>query len=189
MYKFKKWMKILLLILIFSSNSYLTNYMEFEKLLGKSFPVVEKAIGGSFRESSYKSNRYLIYSNGEYFNSNFFGMSSNHLTLLTNKEGTVESISIHFRKVIDRQFYDLFIEKYGKPDHVQIVENRQLESESITKDETGKVIETLRKSTFDLREGTFEEKPLYIIWKKEGFQIKAFLRHEQKISEVTFSVN
>lgn len=163
--------------------------MEFERLLEKPFSEVENVIEGSFRDSSYKSSKYILYFNHEYSNCNFFGMTSNFLSVFADKKNVVQSISIHFGSVIDRPFYNSFIEKYGKPDHIQIIENKQLESESFLKDDNGKIIQTARKGTFDLREGTFEEKPLYIIWKKDGFQIKAFLRHEQNISEVTFSVN
>ncbi|GAA4272053.1 hypothetical protein U6A24_11135 [Aquimarina gracilis] len=105
-----------------------------------------------------------------------------------NEKEVVQSISIHFPKTIDRKFYDLFIEEYGKPNSIQVIRNQQLVSESNLKDKNDKILQTARKVTFDLAEGTFEDKPLFIIWKKEGFYIQAYLRHEQKISEVTFSL-
>ncbi|MFC4634632.1 hypothetical protein ACFO3O_11975, partial [Dokdonia ponticola] len=54
--------------------------------------------------------------------------------------------------------------------------------------ENGKVIQHLAKNTFDLREGTFEEKPLWIVWEKEGYEIKAHLRHKNNRSEITFKL-
>ncbi len=168
------------------------DYIEFEKLLGKNLSSIGKVIDSEFRKVQIANNADLesdLYSNNEYFSIDFFGMACNQITLLTSKKNDkTKSISIHFRKVIDHQFYGAFIEKYGKPDNIQIIESRQVESESVIKNDDGQVIKTLRKSTFGLREGRFEEKPLYIIWKKETFEIKAFLRHEQNISEVTFSL-
>ncbi len=161
-------------------------YIDFEKLLGQDISIVEDSIGGEFGNTLFHKSFYYI--TDESIKKSFYGMSYNMMTILTNEKDIVESISIHFSSVINRQFYDEFLGAYGKPDNIQVIENRQLESESVKKDDDGKIIETLRKSTFDLREGTFEEKPLYIIWKKENYEIKAFLRHKQNISEITFSL-
>ncbi|WP_346880774.1 hypothetical protein [uncultured Algibacter sp.] len=158
--------------------------MEFENLLGKDLLSVEKIIGIDFVKKDYGYPFYI----GEYFNNDFFGMECSHITLLTDDKDMLQSISIHFPKILNRKFYDLFIKKCGNPDNIQVIENRKIESKSFVKDDNGKVVQTLRKSTFDLREGSFEEKPLYIIWKKDNYEIKAFLRHKQNISEITFSM-
>ncbi|NMH89824.1 hypothetical protein [Flavivirga algicola] len=161
-------------------------YIEFEKVLGKHISIAEEIIGTDFENKLFEKSYYYIAN--ESIKKGFCGMSYNMLTIMTNEKDTVQSITVHFQKVIDRQFYDSIVEKYGKPDNIQIIENRQLESESVTEDDEGQVIQTLRKSTFSLKEGSFEERPLYIIWKKESFEVKAFLRHEQNISEITFSL-
>jgi hypothetical protein len=81
----------------------------------------------------------------------------------------------------------LLNEKYGEPDNIQIIKNKQIEGETIVKGDNGKIIERAAKSTFDLREGTFEENPLYIWWEKEDYHMKTFLRHKQNMSEIKFS--
>ncbi|TPV34696.1 hypothetical protein FJ651_03965 [Paucihalobacter ruber] len=69
-----------------------------------------------------------------------------------------------------------------------VVEKRTVLSENSGEDEMYGFKQYLRKSELELREGTFEENPLYIIWNKEQYMIKALLRHNQNISEITFSL-
>ncbi|GAB1858750.1 hypothetical protein MHTCC0001_35900 [Flavobacteriaceae bacterium MHTCC 0001] len=104
----------------------------------------------------------------------------------TNEKETIRSISILFSKVISRQFYDKFIENYGEPNHTYIIENRKEIIEE--PEEENDFARNAKKFEGDLREGSFDENPLYIIWEKENYTIRAFLRHEQNISEITFKV-
>ena len=173
-----------LLCLVLFTYSFTMHFNEFENLLGKHISVTEKAIGNDFDNKLFGDEFYYI--EDEFIKKDFYGMSYNCVSITTNEKDIVQSISVHFRKVIPREFYDSFIKKYGEPNNIQIIENRQVISEGMNKDPNFKAY--LKKSTFDLREGTFEEKPLYIIWKKEQFQIKAFLRHKQNISEITFRI-
>lgn len=173
-----------LLILALNLNSYFVDNIEFEELLGKHISNVEKTIGSDFEKNNFEKIKISFYSNSQYFNIDFYGIFCNHLTIQTNEKDIVQSISIHFREVITREFYDSFIQQYGEPNNIQVIENRRTVSESFGEG----FYQHLRKSTFDLREGTFDENPLYIIWEKEHFQIKAFLRHKMNISEITFSI-
>lgn len=175
-------------VLIFNIGIYNMKDMNFEELLGKPFSVVEVVIGTDFRNNENLKLKTNFYSSINYVENDYYGMPNHHITILVDEKDAVKSITVHFRKVIDHEFYYLFIKDYGEPNHIQIIENRQILSESFTKDDNGEIINHLKKSTFDLREGAFEEKPLYIIWEKENFQIKAFIRHKQNISEVTFSL-
>ena len=74
-------------------------------------------------------------------------MPNHHITILVDEKDAVKSITVHFRKVIDHEFYYLFIKDYGEPNHIQIIENRQILSESFTKDDNGEIINHLKKST------------------------------------------
>lgn len=158
----------------------------FEKLLGNHISIAVKAIGNDFENKLYAKSFYYI-PNG-FIKKDFHGMSYNMITILPNEKNIVQSISIHFEQLISLQLYNSLIEKYGIPDSIQIIKDKQLESESIIKDDNGKISEILRKSNFDLKEGSFEDKPLYIIWRKENFKIVAFQRHKQNISEIIFSL-
>ncbi|WP_103069105.1 hypothetical protein [Aquimarina sediminis] len=160
--------------------------MKFEQLLGKPLSVFEKTIGNDFENRLHGKSFYYI--PNEHIEKNFFNMTYNIITILKNEKEVVQSISIHFPKTINRKFYDLFVEEYGKPNNIQVIKGQEFVSESHLKDKNGKILQTARKGNFDLVEGTFDEKPLFIIWKKENFYVQAFLRHEQNISEITFSL-
>ncbi|TSE04380.1 hypothetical protein FOF46_26505 [Aquimarina algiphila] len=160
--------------------------IKFEELLEEHLSEVKKAVSTNFKESNIEKIKAQLYFS-QNFNMNFYGMLSHVLSLETDESDIVKSITIHFDKVINRQFYDSFIEKYGEPDHIHVISNRKIISEGSIKDDIGNVIQHARKSEGDLIEGTFDEKPLFMIWKKENFYIQAFLRHKQNISEIMFN--
>ncbi|MBO3100316.1 hypothetical protein [Gelidibacter pelagius] len=158
--------------------------IEFEFLLGKPVSKFSETIGNDFENKLFKNNFYYIPDDTS--KKNFCEMDYNCLSILTDEIDNVQSITIHFREIISIHSYNLLIKKYGKPNNILIAENKQVISESISEDVDFR--QHLTKSNFDLKEGTFEENPLYIIWLKENYQIKAFLRYKQKTSEITFSV-
>lgn len=168
-------------------NDKTLNDMEFEHLLGKSVAYFEEAIGSDFENKTFRENFYYI--DNELIHKYLYNTRYHAITIEKNEEETVRSISIHFRQVINRAFYDSFVEKYGKPDQVYIEGKRTLISKSLTKDEHGKIIGSASKGESDLTQGTFDEQPLFMIWEKEGYYIQAFLRHKQNICEIEFSID
>ncbi|MCB0744779.1 MAG: hypothetical protein KDC67_12800 [Ignavibacteriae bacterium] len=175
----------LALVLLFSNSNFM-DILKFENLLGKHVSTAKDFTGCDFNGNNIQGKNFTmnIYTNDELINKYFYGMKYNFITILTDDQEIIQSITIHFYELINREFYDTFNKDYGKPDHIQVVENRRTVSESFGKG----FFQHLKKSTFDLREGTFEENPLYIIWKRKHFQIKAFLR-QQNMSEITFSIS
>lgn len=165
------------------------HYTNFEYMLGKDIFDVEDILKINLKKNSFKKNdsEVVFHSNKGFINEPYLNTFYNHLSIITNEDNKVQSITIHFRTIIDNSFYNLFNNKYGVPDSILIVENKKLESKITIKDKKGNINETLSKNTFDLKEGSFQEKPIYIIWKKKKFQIKAFLRYEQNISQITFN--
>ncbi len=161
--------------------------MHFEKLLEEHISIFEKTIGNDFENKLHGENFYYI--SDEYIKKDFFNMKYNILTISSDENSMVKSISILFHKVIDRLFYDLFVGQYGEPTYIYGTSNIKVVSESHLKDENDKILQTARKSTFDLIECGFDEKPIFILWKKDYYYIKAFLRHEQYISEISFSID
>lgn len=155
--------------------------INFELLIGKPLLDAEQIIGCGFKSDPIGNKFYI---NKEFFNKSLYGISYNFVTIQTNKTDNIESVTVHLSEIMNSQFYNSFIQKYGEPISVLVVENRKKVSETKLKDD--EITQHLKKNTFDLREGNFEEKPLYIIWKKENYQIKAFLRHKQGITEITF---
>ncbi len=174
-----------LLVLVLNLNPYSVDNIEFEKLLRKHISIVEEIIGDDFENTLSRKSFYFI--SDEFVKKKFLNMSYNCLDINTNKNDIVASISIHFSEVIDRQFYNTFVEKYGTPDQIYVRSNVKVISEEVyTSDDD--FSSNLKKREGDLIEGTFDEKPLFMIWEKDDFYIQAFLRHEQNICEILFSL-
>ncbi|WP_378184004.1 hypothetical protein [Aquimarina sp. SS2-1] len=163
----------------------LADPIRFEQLLIKPISVFEDEIGDDFENNMFGKDFYYI--SDEFIQKNFYGMSYNVISVQRDDYQIVQSISIHFREVIDQDFYDNFIEVYGEPNHIHVIQKRTVISEGKYVSDDGDFISNVRKSEVDVREGTFDEKPLFIIWNKEYYQIKAYLRHKQNISEIIFS--
>lgn len=172
------------------------NYIHFEDLLGKHISVAEKITGHDFEETSvnldnFETKHYSIKSNLDdslFEIRNLCGMPYKFLFIQTDKNDTVQSITIYFHRLINRAFYDAFNEVYAKPSSILVIEKRTVLSENNGEDQTYGFKQYLRKSELELREGTFDENPLYIIWEKEKFMIRALLMHNQETSEITFSL-
>ncbi len=159
--------------------------IEFEGLLGKHLFAVEETVNSNFRKSiTEKLKIHLHFSQN--FNMDFYGIFSHKLFIETDKDDVVKAITIHFGEVINRQFYDSFVKQYGKPNTISIIDKRTIISGGVDKTSDG-FFSNISKSELSLREGTFEEKPLFMIWEKDGYYIQAFLRHKQNISEIMFS--
>jgi len=174
----------LLLSLILFINYYAMDYIEFENSLRKPISDFREVIGNDFEDKYFGKDFYYI--PDESIKKNYYGTQYSSISVLVDEDDKLRSITIHFREVISRKSYDLFVEDYGLPINILIVENRQIISEGTYTSDN--FTQHLVERSFELREGEFEENPLYIIWKKEHFQIKAFLRHKQNISEITFSI-
>ncbi|WP_139062586.1 hypothetical protein [Aquimarina megaterium] len=164
------------------------DHIEFEKLLGKHVSIFEETIGNDFENKLFRKHSFYSIKD-EFVKKYFFGLNYNTIAIQTDENEIIESISIHFRKVIDRQFFDLFVEKYGEPDHTYIISNIKVVSETTPHESNDPFHQNLTKREGDLIEGTFDEKPLFMIWEKDNFYIQAFLRHKQNISEITFSID
>lgn len=170
--------------------------INFEDLLGKHISFTEKVTGFDFEETDVKfhnseNRHYSIKSKLDdslFEVRNLYGIPYKFLFIQTDKNDKVQSITIYAHKLINRKIYEDFNQIYGKPISILVVEKRTVLSENSGEDEMYGFKQYLRKSELELREGTFEENPLYIIWKNEQYMIKALLKDNQNISEITFSL-
>jgi len=159
------------------------NNMFLEYLLGKNYLSINEFVSCNFRTKEYGDGFYI---NSEFLDEIYYTMPYNFITILTDEKKNIESVTVHFKGIINREFYDVFNSVYGEPNSMLVIEKRNVISEGIYGDDNFKY--SARKSDLELREGTFEENPLFIIWEKDGFEIKAFLRQKNSFnkSEITF---
>ncbi|MDO6852218.1 hypothetical protein JM80_0508 [Cellulophaga sp. RHA_52] len=155
---------------------------QFENLLGKNISKLSKIIGEEFENELFDSSFYYI--KNESIKKNLYGMQYNSITVLTNEKDNIKSISIHFDKTINKYFYESFIEDYNKPNNILVIEASETTSEGFLE---GKPFnQKLRKNNIQLREGKFDENPLFIVWTKEDYEVKFFFRYNNNSSEVTY---
>lgn len=178
--------KLILTILILKTSFYMQNY-NFESLLGTPVSNVTNFIGDDFENKLFQKNFYYTKYKDEVIYKKFYGMSFNCVSLQTDEKEIIEAITVHFSSVTNRAFYDQMIATYGTPNQIKIIDKRVEISRSKSTDDTFN--QEMSQGIIELREGTYEENPLYIIWEKENYTITIFSRYKNGISEVIFKKN
>lgn len=168
-------LKLIRFLLFFSMNGF-----NLEDLIGKNIREVNNILDCDFKNELIDESFYYSNLKGERFYYNF-------ISLILNEELKVESITIHFKKVIDTNFYYSFTKDYGKPENILIQKNKILVSESSTNEDTSKTFQQkLKQYESIVVEGGFKDKPKYVLWKKEHFEIRISIDYDMSVSEVTF---
>ena len=157
--------------------------MKFETLLGKSFAFAASCIGEEFINEPFLNNTYFLEKDSSY--KSYYDSKYNCLSIYKDDREVVNSITIHLLEVLNFKSFNLMVTQYGAPDHIWVATKTTLISET-SDDSNPEFKQRLTKSEHDLREGTFEEKPLVIIWNKKDFEIKVLFRYEQNQSKITY---
>lgn len=173
-------MKLIIFLLFLNMNDY-----NFEDLIGKSLKEVNKIFDCDFKNNLIDERFYYSSLKDESF---YYGFYYNFISLNLNEEQKVESITIHFKKIIDLNFYNLFINHYEEPSNIIVVKDKKIIDE-INEENNNTFNQKIRQSILITEEGSFEDKPLYILWEKKNFKIKILMRYEQNICDITFSGN
>ncbi|PKV49091.1 hypothetical protein ATE84_1107 [Aquimarina sp. MAR_2010_214] len=157
-----------ILILGFLTLSFMTRSLDIEKLLYKHIDQIQNAL--PIHEGNHPSiNSYVIKGDYEYL-----GEQYKDIYISTDKNKIIQNFSFGIIGRMNRQFYDKMITEYGEPDEITKKDNITTGKPSISRGITS------MESTYTLKECTFEEEPLYIIWNKEGYTVKVLLKQEQR---------
>jgi hypothetical protein len=178
-------MKYFLKLLIFLNSYCCMEFSKYENLLEKHTSCIKEVLGDNFDNKLF--GKYFYHIEDENISKKIYDINYNSVSILSNENEIIESVTIHFLQTIDRAFYDQLLQKYGLPKEIKVISKREVVSESNNNDLV--FSQNMRKSNIELRNGLFEENPLYIIWKKDNFDIIIFTRHEQNMSELTFKSN
>ena len=157
--------------------------MKFETLLRNSIAYAASSIGEEFINEPFQNGTYFLEKDSSY--RSFYDSKYNCLSIYKDDREVVNSITIHLLEVLNFKSFNLMVTQYGAPDHIWVATKTTLISETID-DSNPEFKQRLTKSEHDLREGTFEEKPLVIIWNKGDFEIKVLFRYEQNQSKITY---
>jgi hypothetical protein len=102
--------------------------------------------------------------------------------MTVNRDKIVESVSIIFIEVLDRIFYSEMIKYYGDPDNILAIDKLEQGSKSEAKNEDFNQI--LAKSSYSTKEVAFEDKPVWIIWKKEFCEISMRFYYKENGTQI-----
>lgn len=149
----------------------------FQSFLGKNVSEI-KIFGETPLSKPHNNNFYSVASKEVQY---IYGMPYLRVVIHTNDNGIVKKITLNLTGLIEDAFYDAFVKDFGLPTSIQITDTTKIISETI-----GVFNQTMRKSFITTREGAFEEKPLYIIWKKKHFQIRILMNYSGNKTRISF---
>ncbi|WP_111308995.1 hypothetical protein [Confluentibacter sediminis] len=125
--------------------------IKFENFIGKDISVVNYSLSKDSDNKIFGSNvYYTLTENNKYF----YSMPYNIIIIVTNEEGLIQEVTIHFQEVINKNFFELFTSNYGNPDMIQVVNEISLGNEVLSESDT--FSQTLRKGFIETKEGEFE---------------------------------
>jgi len=155
-------------------------FKNFENLIGKDLKDVNITLNADFK--NYMDNKNIYFMHYENVNT-YYDLSYNTISIMINNQNKIESVTIHFTNLVNRKFLNSFTLDYDNQTTTQVFGDKVLVDEGYSDDGN----QYLKQHKGELREGTFEENPLFLLWRKKEFKIMVFMRYELGVSEITFS--
>jgi len=153
----------------------------FEKLLNKNVKNVSNILNCKFKNNLLNPKFY--YSEFENERS-YFGYKYNFISLTINNN-EINSITINLNKLINKDFFNSFIKVYGKPNEIRVLKKENIIN-TVNEKDNNSFNQKLKQSIIETEEGSFDDKPLYILWEKDHYIIKLFQRYDRGYSDITF---
>jgi len=170
------------IVLFLFKTSIIMEFKDFEFLLGKHVSTTTNIIGNEFENKLFENSFYYIKS--EDLEKKLYEMQFKAITVLSNEDEIIKSVTIHFSKIVTKDFYNQLINEYGFPNEIKVIKKRKKISSEILNDEI--FSQNMTKSNIELIDGTFEDEPLFIIWKDKDLKITIFFKRKQSVCDITF---
>ena len=122
-------------------------------------------------ESLPKANLYSLSGNFE-----FLGIKIDGISLGTNKQSIIKTISIPVPGNLDRDTYILLTKKYGEPKALYKTDKVKVVSESIFEDGF-----QVKRTEATMKECTFDEEPKLIVWDNDKGKIELSMAHKGQL--------
>ena len=148
--------------------------MAIEDLIGKN--IIDVPYNFTELNSDNGSTTYFASD----LNCTFFSKPVKISVVSTDSNKNIETVSTDFKEVMDSEFYQLLVEKYGIPNSV-------LKSKVIVNEES-KILPdgvNVKSKSGTLEECKFEDHPLFIRWDKPKFRMIFTLQYELNRTELT----
>jgi len=159
------------------------NLLNFQNLLNKHKSTAESLLSNDFDNKIFGKKFYYTKSNE---NKYFKGIPYNIISLRIDEKDFVQSLTLHSNKLLTSNMYKSLIEEYGRPDSIQIIDTTKIKE--IKSSVSSNFKQELKKVEFKTRDGSFEDKPIFILWNKQNYQLKLFFRYELNKCEITFRI-
>ncbi|MBD0850445.1 hypothetical protein [Maribacter arenosus] len=142
--------------------------LSMEEMLGKN--ITQFSDSFVLLENDDKGNTYLL----KDIECGFLSKSIDMIIVKTDTKNVILSVLTDFNRVIDKEFYDEMVDKFGDPTYIYRVADS--EQKEIINHENGTQI-TSQKGK--LEKCRFEDKPLFIRWQEKDYQIDLTLYHKK----------
>lgn len=161
--------------------------LQLEKFIGK--PIKEFARFGELEKpfqnhdffDELKNRQSVILKSEEAIG----GMSYNKLEVVLDDNEKIKELYTAFPEIIGRFFYDNMITHYGLPNtilgHDKILNESKRDNIYISG-----FYQNLSKRSYSLKEVSFGEKPIIIIWKRQNFDIKMMFYYKENATQLAF---
>ncbi len=161
----------------------------------KVIPEIPSLLGQNIKEAELigintTPKRYLNILKNQYHNReesgfNFLGKLC-HPRISTNDNNAIKNVSFVLIGAIDRPFYNILVKEYGIPQSLLVID--QTSTNGPTKGDYG----TSQEWLYSTKEGTFEDNPLSIVWRKRHYQINISITPPTTpkaviVTEITFT--
>lgn len=153
--------------------------VKFEDFIGKKLSEINSIMETDFK-NDLSSIKTLYFAHFDSYKS-YYGMNYDTLSIVIDENNIVTSLTIHFKNIIDANFFNSFNMNYDVPDKMYVIESKKNISES----KTG--YQHLSQGELKMKEATFSENPFLILWNKKKYQIKILNREGfLEASQLTF---
>ncbi len=123
-------------------------------------------------ESLPKANLYSLSGNFE-----FLGIKIDGISLGTDKQNIIQTISIAIPGELNRETYDLLVNQYGEPKALYNTDQVISVSESVSEEGI-----RAKEITSSMKECTFDEGPKFIVWDNDNNQIELSLARKGRLT-------
>ncbi len=145
----------------------------FEDLLGKSISKAETYCNG---DMTSEGNMHWIWNS----KLGFLEKPYNHITMTTNENNTIISITLYIPEIIDKTYFERICERYGNVNRILVIDKLISEEKSVFRNQR------LEDGKYLLKDGSFDDKPFYLYWNKKDFQIRVCLDYNNGLTTILF---
>ena len=153
----------------------MTQKKHFEHLLGEPISLIRENYSYSREINSNKTSSFIA------GNFNFFETPIDygfHVSL--DENNLIDTILFSIPYVIDKLNYVKMMDRYGIPNEIS-KKDKVTTFEPVTSNGI-----TAIESIYTVKECTFDEQPMFIIWHKNSFTLKIIIEHERNISKIEY---